>query len=67
MVWFAVQEVDDKRRKAIKKIVDKEDKARAPIVKKAAADAGYLGGLRAKVQALEEEVAALNAGLSGSL
>lgn len=60
-----VQEVDDKRRKAIKKAVDKEEKARAPVLKKAAATPTYLADLRARVRTLQEEVQALNASLPG--
>lgn len=61
-----MQEVDDKRKKAIKKAFDKEDKARAPVVKKAAAKATYLDDLRDRAQQLQDEVNALNAGLAGA-
>jgi septal ring factor EnvC (AmiA/AmiB activator) len=58
------QDADDKRKKAIKKAVDKEEKTRAPVVKKAAQSPTYLEDLQAMVQRLREQVAALNATLT---
>eukprot|EP00892_Ulva_mutabilis_P004454 jgi/Ulvmu1/2380/UM130_0013.1 len=59
------EEVNDKRQKAIKKTVDKEEKVRAPVVRKAEANPGYLEELRAQVQALQDEADTLNAALPG--
>lgn len=61
-----VQEVNEKRRKAIKKAVDKEEKQRAPTVQKAAENPEYLAELRARVQQLQADAEALNAALPGS-
>jgi polyhydroxyalkanoate synthesis regulator phasin len=58
-----MQETDNKRKKSIKKLVDKEEKARAPTLKKAAANPKYLEDLQASVQQLTEQVALLNASL----
>ena len=58
-----VQDVDDKRRKAIKKVVDKEDKARAPVVKKQEQNAEYLSRLQVEVEQLTQQVSDLNAKL----
>jgi hypothetical protein len=51
---------DDKRKKAIKKIVDKEQAKRAPVLRKVEADSGYVAGLQTKVADLEAQVADLN-------
>jgi hypothetical protein len=56
-----MQEADDKRKKAIKKIVDKEDKARAPVLKRVGPKpAEYMAGLRDSVRNLSEQLASLN-------
>ena len=61
---IALQDVDDKRKKAIKKAVEKEEKARAPVLKKAAQSGTYLEDLRSSVQQLSEQTEALNARLA---
>lgn len=55
-----LQEVDSKRLKAINKIVEKEDKMRAPIAKKVAQNASYLADTRASIAELEQQVQKLS-------
>jgi hypothetical protein len=53
---------DDKRKKAIKKIVDKEEAKRAPVLKKIEAEPGYEADLEAKITELEAQVVQLQRG-----
>jgi hypothetical protein len=56
-----MQATDEKRKKAIKKIVEKEEKARAPVVKRAGTKPEeYLVGLRNSMKLLSEQLASLN-------
>lgn len=59
-----MQDVDDKRGKAIKKAVEKEEKARAPVLKKVAQSGTYLRDLRSSVEELAAQAEALNARLA---
>ena len=57
-----VQETDEKRQKAIKKVVEKEEKARAPVLKRAGADKGqYLEGLQRSLDEARAQLARLQA------
>jgi hypothetical protein len=59
-VCAALQEVDAKRLKAIGKVVDKEEKSRAPIMKRVAANANFLPDTKAAIAELEQQVQALS-------
>ena len=59
-----MQDTDDKRKKAIKKVVDKEEKARAPVLKRSAQTPSYFQDLQESVQQLIQRVDALNAKLA---
>lgn len=56
-----MQEVDAKRLKAIGKIIEKEEKVRAPVTKKVAQNANYLADTQAKIAELEQQVQQLSA------
>eukprot|EP01025_Chloroclados_australasicus_P055873 TRINITY_DN6861_c0_g3_i1.p1 TRINITY_DN6861_c0_g3~~TRINITY_DN6861_c0_g3_i1.p1 ORF type:complete len:191 (-),score=42.58 TRINITY_DN6861_c0_g3_i1:51-623(-) len=57
-------DVDDKRKKAIKKIVDKEEKARAPIAKRVAENPSYVSDLETELGNLSAQLESLNADLT---
>lgn len=59
-----MQEVDPKRLKAINKIVEKEEKMRAPITKKVAQNADYLSDTQASIVELEKQVQKLSTAAS---
>jgi polyhydroxyalkanoate synthesis regulator phasin len=59
-----VQEVDEKRQKAIKKVVEKEEKLRAPVQKKAAQNPNYIANLESSIEDLRKTVENLNARLA---
>jgi hypothetical protein len=59
MLWH-IQEVDSKRLKAISKIIEKEDRLRAPIKKKVAQNPNFLADTQASIAELEQQVQKLS-------
>jgi glutamine amidotransferase PdxT len=56
--------VDSKRLKAISKIIEKEDKMRAPVTKKVAQNANFLADTQAHIVELEQQVQKLSVAAS---